>query len=100
MRQRELFADFVNLAEDESGKRRELYVAGDLPRRFLETSRRQLASVCERRPEVLKRITTMYGERFRTVREYTSELGHGVEIVDLERILPAYMVTELDASEA
>jgi hypothetical protein len=42
----------------------------------------------------------MDGERFRTVREYTSERGHCVKIVDLEAVLPAYIVAELEAAEA
>ena len=95
VRQRELFADFVNLAEDDSGRRRVLYVTGGLPERFLKNSRRRLASVCERRPEVIGRITSLYGDSYQTVREYTSGRGHRVEIVDLESILPAYATAEL-----
>jgi hypothetical protein len=92
VRQRELFADFVNLAEDDSGKRRMLYITGSLPARFLRTSNRQLASVRERRPEVLERIRHAHGGQYRTVREYYSSRGGRVEIVDLETLLPAYQL--------
>jgi hypothetical protein len=95
VRQRELFADFVNLAEDDSDRWRVLYVTGSLPERFLKNSRRRLASVCERRPEIMRRITSLYGDRYRTVRDYTSDRGHRVEIVDLEPILPAYATADL-----
>jgi hypothetical protein len=90
----ELFADFVNLAEDDSAKRRTLYITGNLPERFLQTSNRQLASVCERRPEILERLHHAHGDRYRTVREYYSGRGNRVEIVDLTTLLPAY---QLDA---
>jgi len=105
VRQRELFADFVNLVEAADGDRhRQLFVAGATrPRLFLTTSRRKLSSVCERRPEVLTRITQRHGNVFQTVAEYTAACGDRVEIVDLETILPAYVgeqFEEADIAEA
>jgi hypothetical protein len=100
VRQRELFADFVNLAEAPSdGRLRQLYVAGaSKPLTFLRTSRRQLTSVCERRPEVLARIRRDGGESFQTVSDYVAARTGRVEIVDLEAILPAYLVNEVEAA--
>jgi hypothetical protein len=86
LRQRELFADFVNLAEAPGTTRRELYVAGaQRPRHFLATSRRALSSVCERRPDILARIRAAHGDTYQTVAEYTAACGRDVTIVDLEK---------------
>src|ERR1039458_9240946 len=100
VRQQELFADFVNLAEAPGELRRELYVAGaELPRRFLATSRRALSSVCDRRRDVLDRIWAAHGDSYQTVAEYTAACGRDVTIVDLEEILPAYLARQA-SSEA
>jgi hypothetical protein len=90
VRQRELFADFVNLAEHDTGKLRTLYITGSRPEQFLRTSNRQITSVCERRPEILARIQHTHGLRYRTVSEYCSARGDQVEIVNLETLLSAY----------
>jgi len=95
VRQQELFADFVNLAEAQGELRRELYVAGaQLPRHFLATSHRALTSVCERRPDVLSRIRSKHGDAFQTVAEYSAACGRDVKVVDLEGILPAYLARQ------
>ena len=98
VRQRELFADFVNLAEASDERRRQLFVTGAaLPRRFLTGSKRSLASVCERRRDVLDRITTAHGNAFATVSDYVLACKDRVEIVDLADVLPAYLVQEVQA---
>ena len=43
MRQRGLFADVVGLSLDTTGRRRQVFVVGELPVRFLRTSRRNAA---------------------------------------------------------
>jgi hypothetical protein len=97
VRQREVFADFVNLAEAvDDGRRRQLFVAGALrPTYFPRASQRKLSSVCERRPEVLGRIRQRHGDLFQTVAEYTAACGDRVEIIDLAQILPAYMLQQV-----
>ena len=96
VRQRELFADFVNLAESEDTRRRQLFVTGaTLPLRFLWSSKRALTSVCERRPEILARIRTAHGDAFRTVAEYTAACRDRVQVTDLQEVLPAYIVHEI-----
>ena len=67
-----------------------LYITGSLPVRFLQTSNRQLASVCERRRATLERIRSAHGGQYSTVREYYSSCGDRVEIVDLETLLRPY----------
>jgi len=96
VRQNELFADFVYLAESADSRRRQLFVAGlTLPRKFLTNSKRSLASVCQRRPDVLARIKLGDGMTFQTVSEYTAARFERVELVDLEHILPAYLVDQV-----
>lgn len=100
VRQRELFADFVNLAEVVDPRRRQLFVTGlAMPRKFLATSNRKVKSVCDRRPEVLDRITAAHGDVYKTVSDYTAAFQDRVELVDLERVLPAYLVDEIAAAQ-
>jgi hypothetical protein len=98
LRQRELFADFVNLAESEDTRRRQLFVTGAaLPLRFLWSSKLALTTVCARRPEILTRIQIAHSDTFRTVADYTAAHRDSIEIVDLHTILPAYIVREIEA---
>jgi hypothetical protein len=101
VRQRELFADFVNLAEaTDEDRRRQLFVAGAVrPSEFLRNSRRKLASVCEHRPDVLARIRQRHADAFQTVAEYTAARGDRVEIIDLKTILPAYVVEQFQETD-
>jgi hypothetical protein len=101
VRQRELFADFVNLAEASDERRRQLFVTGAaMPRKFLAGSKRSLASVCARRRDVLDRITAAHGETFGTVSDYTLACEDRVEIIDLADLLPAYLIKEVQAAGA
>jgi len=99
LRQRELFADFVNLAEAADTRRRQLFVTGAaLPTQFLWSSKRKLTSVCERRPDILQRIETAQRGTFATVAEYTASCRDRIEVIDLEAVLPAYIVREIEAT--
>jgi hypothetical protein len=100
VRQRELFADFVDLAEADDSRRRQLFVTGlAMPRKFLATSKRSLKSVCERRPEVLDCIRGAHGDAHQTVSDYTAAVHGRVELVDLEQVLPAYLAEEIAAAQ-
>lgn len=99
VRQRELFADFVNLAEADDTRRRQLFVTGAaLPLRFLWSSKRSLTSVCERRPEILARIRATHGETLRTVADYTEAYRSIIEVTDLHSVLPAYIAHAIEAA--
>lgn len=99
VRQDGLFADFVKLAESGDPRKRQLFVVGAaLPHRFLFEGKRSLASVCARRPKILKQIEEQHGSAFRTVRDYATAFEDQVELVDLEERLPAYVVEQIDAA--
>lgn len=98
-RQRDLFADFVNLAEAVTARQRQLFVArAALPRKFLYESGRSIESVCSRRPEIIERIRKAHGTVPSSVRQYAREYGAKVELVDLATLLPTYMVDALASS--
>lgn len=84
MRQRGLFADVVGLSLDETKRRRQMYVVGDLPVRFLTSSKRNAAKTLSK---AAIRLRTPDGlSEDMTVAEYTKRAR--VEVVDLTTFLP------------
>jgi len=84
MRQRGLFADVVGLSLDETGRRRQVYVVGDLPVRFLTTSRRNAAKTLTK---AAIRVRTPAGlTEELTVSEFTHAAA--IEVLDLRTFLP------------
>jgi hypothetical protein len=84
MRQRGLFADVVGLSLDETKRRRQMYVVGDLPVRFLTSSKRNAAKTLSK---AAIRLRTPDGlSEDMTVAEYTERAR--VEVVDLTTFLP------------
>jgi hypothetical protein len=84
MRQRGLFADVVGLALDETARRRQVYVVGDLPVRYLTTSRRNAVKALSK---AALRLRTPHGlTDAMTVSEYTKAAQ--VEVIDLTAMLP------------
>ncbi len=82
MRQRSLFADVVGLSMDDTGRRRVVYVVGDLPVRFLTISRRKAMKALSK---AALRVRTPLGLTDETtVSEYTCAAG--IEVVDLTSI--------------
>ena len=101
VRQRKLFADFVNLAEATDTRQRQLFVAhADLPRKFLYKSGRSIESVCSRRPETIDRIQQRHGTVPSSVSAYVRVYGAGVELVDLATILSVYTLDTLTSASS
>ncbi|MBU2111030.1 MAG: hypothetical protein KKE65_05170, partial [Actinobacteria bacterium] len=84
MRQRELFADVVGLTLDETGRRRQVFVVGELPMRFLTQSKRNAAKTLSKAAIRLRTPAGMADEM--TVADYTRQSG--VEVIDLTTLLP------------
>ena len=84
MRQRGLFADVVGLSLDPTGRRRQVYVVGALPVRFLTRSRRNAAKTLSK--AALKLRTPQGLDENTTVSEYTKAAN--VEVIDLTTLLP------------
>lgn len=84
LRQRGLVADLVGLSLDTSGRLRQLYVVGDRPRHFLETSKRTVVSVLTKSSLRLRQPGLI--DPGTTVADFTRTVG--VEIVDLAPWFP------------
>jgi hypothetical protein len=84
LRQRGLVADLVGLANDQTGRRRQLYLVGSLPAHFLRTSGRKVAALLSKSALRLRDSTPVTPNM--TVADLTAESG--VEIIDLARWFP------------
>lgn len=84
MRQRGLFADVVGLSLDTSDRRKQVFVVGDLPVKFLTTSRRNAAKTLSKAAMRL-RIPDLLDNTI-TVSQFTK--ASGVEVIDLTTLLP------------
>jgi hypothetical protein len=84
MRQRGLFADAVGLSLDRSGRRRELYVLGELPIRFLTRSRANATTKLSKSALRLREDGVV--DSTITVSEYVAAAG--IVVIDLRTVLP------------
>ncbi len=89
MRKRTVFADLVALAMDPRPLRKQLFVVGVLPGRFLNGSRSPAQSLLERSQQSLReRFAEAYGTQAISVADFRMGPACDVEIVDLLRLLP------------
>lgn len=88
-RQDSLFKDFFYLAEEDTNKKRCLYVLGlEHPLKFLNGGR-AIDSVLSRNIKLLKDYQKRYGTRFSKVCEYYNYRKHLVELTDINRVMPS-----------
>ncbi len=82
IRQNSFFKDFFQLAEYQTTKDKYVYVLDlDLHRRFLNC-RRSLDSVLSKNAAVKAQFASLYGDRFKTVRDYYGHRRAEVEVID------------------
>jgi hypothetical protein len=87
IRQNKLFVDLFHLAEEKTGKRKEMYLTDlDIPRRFL-IGRRKLRSVLHR-SSLAKEFFDRHGDRFITVADYWKTFQDRVRLVDVTEHVP------------
>jgi hypothetical protein len=99
IRQNALFKDFYLLAEEETWKRKLLYVVGaEEPLKFLNGNR-SLDSVMSRNNKLLADFRSNYGSRFTRMRDYYDFRRDEVEIVDLIPLCPHLKPTVCDVAE-
>ena len=97
IRQNQLFKDLFYLVSRPTDKRRFLYVVGKArPMHFFEHGR-ALTSVLSKDAATEVRFRELYGDQFRTVREYYATVRHLVEIVDLADVVPGLGADALEA---
>jgi hypothetical protein len=90
IRQNKVFKDFYFLAEEETAKRRELYVVGsELPFKFFN-SKRAVRNILNGNSKLGLSFRKRYGEghEFTVVRSYYQAKKHLVEILDISAFLP------------
>lgn len=89
MRKRALFADLVALAMDPRPLRKQLFVVGELPGRFLRASKSEAHMVLQRAHQNLRhRFSQTYGSQPLSVAEFSHTFASSVELIDLRAILP------------
>jgi len=89
MRKRGVFHDLVHLAADTSGRRPELYVAGDQPLQFLRRSRTSARWALNRGADSTRDIFRQrFGGLEMTVRDFTAGPAARVRLIDLADLLP------------
>lgn len=88
IRQNSLFKDFFGLAEEETEKKKYLYVLGkEKPLKFF-TGKRKLSSVMSKNIALQSKFTSIYASRFSVVNEYYKFRENDVQIVDIAPVLP------------
>ena len=88
MRKRQTFKDLVHLAAEESDRDAELYVLGDMPIRFLKTSKSKASWGLDRSPPIRKLFEERFGSLEMGIADFTKGPGAHVKIIDLEQRLP------------
>lgn len=88
IRQNSLFKDFFGLAEEETKKKKYLYVLGiEKPLKFF-TGKRKLSSVMSKNIALQSKFSVIYGSRFSVVNEYYEFRKNDVQLVDIAPVLP------------
>jgi hypothetical protein len=99
IRQNSIFKDFYLLAENESSKRKFLYVLGtQFPLKFFNGGR-ALESVLSRNVALKQQFHDKFGTQHRTVRDYYQSRKHFVSISDVSSWVPQLMTEQLDSVE-
>ena len=88
IRQNSLFKDFFGLAEEETEKKKYLYVLSiEKPLKFF-TGKRKLSSVMSKNIALQSKFSSIYGSRFSVVNEYYKFRENEVQLVDIAPELP------------
>lgn len=93
MRKRGVFADLVHLSLEETTRKKQLFVVGDQPARFLNTTTSTADWGLSRGSTRLRqRFEERYGSTEVTISEFRASQASQVEIVDLAELLPGLLV--------
>ena len=87
-RKRQLVKDLVHLAADQSGRSPELYVLGDRPRHFLQTTRASVAWALDRSPSTRALYKTRFGNLDVPIPTFVEGAARVVNVIDLYDRLP------------
>ncbi len=87
MRKRQLFKDLVHLAADTSGRSAELYVAGERPLRFLDTTRASAAWALNRFPSAALLFEQQFGDPAVPIADFRAAHASHVRVINLQELL-------------
>ncbi len=88
IRQNGIFKDFFELAQEETGKKKYLYLLGTEHALNFFNGGRSLTSVLSKNDATKERFYEIYGDRYATVRDYFADYGEEVDIVDVAGWIP------------
>jgi hypothetical protein len=89
IRQNSLFKDFFYLAEENSDKKRYLYVLGtEYPLKFLN-SNRTISSILSRNVRLSNIFKNRYHGQFSKVSDYYHYRKHLIAIIDINKVMPS-----------
>lgn len=90
MRKRGVFADLVHLALDDTDRRKQLFVVGQEPIHFLNTSRSTVDWALNRASPALRdNFRARFGDLGTTVSAFTTGPAAHVDLMDITTLLPA-----------
>jgi hypothetical protein len=99
IRQNSIFKDFFLLAENDSAKRKYLYVLGtEYPLKFLKAGR-ALSSVLSKDKSVRDQFHEKFGDQFQRVRDYFLAHGNKVIVADVSPWVPELIGKEMEDAE-
>lgn len=97
IRQNALFKDLYLMAEEDTGKRKVMYVLGTQhPLKFL-TGGRAMSSVLSRNIKLERDFRAKYGDQYARVRNWYDDHGHKVELADMSAWVPELAALEIMA---
>jgi len=88
MRKRQLFKDLVHLAADRSGRYAELYVLGERPWRFLDSTQSKAAWALDRTPATRELFESRFGDLNVSIPDFRHGFAAQVQVIDLEHRFP------------
>jgi hypothetical protein len=98
IRKRMVFQDLVHLAAQHSGRRAELYVAGQAPLEFLRESRSPVSWALNFGPAPTRQLfVERFGDTNLPIQVFTRVAAEHVRIIDLTEVLPQVQTAVLSA---
>ncbi len=99
MRKRQTFKDLVHLAAEESDRAAELYVLGERPIRFLQTSKSKASWGLDRSLPTQRLFEDKFGSLDMAIGDFTGGPGAHVKVIDLEQRMPQLFGPQVKSAE-
>lgn len=90
-RKRQTFKDLVHLAAEGSDRKAQLYISGQSPVHFLQSSKATAAWGLDRFPVTRQLFEDHFGSLEISISDFTNGPGAHVELIDIEALLPGLL---------